>query len=402
MSSLKEIMISQSKELESKLTKIRRHLHKHPELSLKEYETAHYIEKQLTTLGIPYERVGETGVVAHIKGEKSTDSTSVPTIGLRADIDALPIREQTDLPFSSINEGVMHACGHDGHTTILLGAAELLYKNRKHIPGNILCVFQHAEEEGDGAKEMVELGIIENYNVSAFMGLHLWPHLPLGTIGVRTGSMTAACDDFDIEVMGKSGHSARPQEGIDALSIAFKIIEAMQYIKATSISPLDSSIIHIGQINGGDNRNVIADHVTLKGTVRTLSPKIRRHLAKEINRLTQGIGKMYGAKTSLNYEYGPAPITNDAFITQIIKESSETLWGNQKVVELLEPSLGADDFGEFAQQVPSSYFRLGIQDEDHYHDLHHPKFSFDEKILPIGAVTFAHSAINAITKMEES
>lgn len=401
MNDLKTAFLVQVEEIESELIKIRQYLHKHPELSYQEYETANYIEKQLTTMGISNKRISKTGVIALIEGEKESTSKEKITIGIRADTDALPIHEQTGLPFSSVNQGVMHACGHDGHTAILLGAAQLLQQNKNEIAGNILCVFQHAEEEGGGAKELIDLGIIETYNVSAFMALHLWPHLPLGTIGIRYGSMTAACDDFDIKIVGKSGHSARPNEGIDAISIAIKIINSIQQMKLSMISPLDASVIHFGQINGGSGRNVIADQVTIKGTVRSLTPKVREKLAQEINRLAQSTGEMFGAQVSVNYEYGPAPVTNDDLVTQVVAKSSQSLWGTEKLTEIKDPSLGADDFGEFAQKVPSTYFRLGIRDHKHHYDLHHPKFSFDEKALSIGAATFAYSAINTISEMEE-
>ncbi|MFA1820164.1 M20 family metallopeptidase [Virgibacillus oceani] len=393
-------LVNDSKEIEEELISIRRHLHKYPELSFKEFETSNYIEQKLKEIGLPHKRIGDTGIVAWIDGEKETGSSSSFTIGLRADIDALPIKEQTGLPFSSENEGVMHACGHDGHTTILLGAARLLYQNKEHFKGKVVCVFQPGEEEDGAAKEMIRLGVLEHPKVNAMVGLHLWPYIPFGTVGIRSGSMTASCDDFTIKIKGKSGHGARPYEGVDAIAVSQYIMQAFQHLVVKTTSPLDPIVVHVGKINGGSARNVIADEVVLEGTTRTLTNEYREMIEKEVKRLAENIAHNYNANIEVDYVWGHSPITNDEEITNIVNESVREQWGYEKVVELGEPSLGADDFGDFSQVVPCCYFRLGIKKGDEKaHSLHHPKFSFDDTILLRGAATFAYIAIKAINKM---
>jgi amidohydrolase len=391
---LNQLLIERAKDLEAELISIRRHLHQHPELSFQEFETANYVEEQLNKHGIPNKRIGETGVVATITGEKEGSNF---TIGLRADIDALPIQEETGLPFSSENEGVMHACGHDGHTTILLGTARLLFENRKHFSGTVVCIFQPGEEADGAARELIRLGVLENPKIDAMLALHLWPYLPLGIVGVKRGSMTASCDDFTIEVIGKSGHSARPHEGIDAISVSMHIMQAIQHFVTKTNNPLNPVVVHIGKIEGGSAGNIIADRVKLEGTTRALSMENRKKLAKGIEQLVHQVASTYKAKANLNYRWGHAPVMNNDEITDLIKEAVQNEWGEEGIAELSEPSLGADDFGDFSQAVPSSYFRLGIKKEgEEAFSLHHPKFDFDEKLLAKGVAIFAVMALKVM------
>ncbi len=397
---LGQVFVKTSKEMEEELITIRRHLHKYPELSFQEYETSRFIEKKLNEFGIPNERVGETGIKAWIYGEK--EGTSSFTVALRADIDALPIKEDTELSFSSVNEGVMHACGHDGHTTILLGAAHLLYQNRKQFSGNVVCIFQPGEEADGAAKEMIRLGVLEKPKVDRMIALHVWPYLPFGTVGIRSGSMTASCDDFTITVKGKSGHSARPHEGVDAISISMRIMQAIEYLVLKMNNPLDPIVVHIGKITGGSARNIIAEKVVLEGTARALSIKNRQKIKEEITRISNDVAKTYHAEVEITYMDGNAPVLNDAEVTSLVGNASRDLWGKDKVVELSDPSLGADDFGEFSLVVPSTYFRLGInQSNDSMYGLHHPKFTFDDTLLSIGAATFAYTAVKATKQSSE-
>lgn len=398
---LGQLFAKESIKLEEELISIRRHLHKYPELSFQEFETSAYVEKKLNEWGIENKRVGKTGIVAWVKGNKEIPSGEATyTIGLRADMDALPIKEETGLPFSSVHEGVMHACGHDGHTAILLGASRILHENRKHFNGMVVCVFQPGEEDNGAAQEMIELGVLEDPKIDAMIALHLWPYLPFGKVGVRSGSMTASCDDFTIEVFGKSGHGARPHEGVDAISVSTQIMQAIQQLITKMNNPLHPIVVHIGEFKGGSARNIVAEHAVLEGTIRALSLETRKKIVSEIKRIATEVATLYYAKATIRFENGIAPVINDEQLTNIVAEAVRVQWGENFAEELKEPSMGADDFGEFSVKVPSTYFRLGIKKaNEKAYSLHHPKFTFDDKLVAKGAAIFAYSAINAIYKM---
>lgn len=398
---LSQTFVDRSKAIEDELIAIRRHLHEHPELSFNEFETHDYVKECLNKWGIPYKVIGETGIVAHIQGNKRSEASAY-TIGLRADLDALPIKEETDLPFASVNEGVMHACGHDGHTTILLGAARLLFENRDHFSGTAVCIFQPGEEADGAAKEMIRLGVLEDPEIQGMVGLHLWPYLPFGTVGIRSGSMAATCDEFVIEVNGKGGHSARPHEGIDAIAVSAQIIQAVQHLVNKMTDPLDPVVIHVGKIQGGSARNVISDHAVLEGSVRVLTTEKRKELADELTRLAQDIAASYKANANVEYIYGNSPVINDPQLTDLVGQAAAEQWGEEMVAILEKPSLGADDFGEFSQIIPSCYFRLGIhKQEQETYSLHHPKFDFDDKLVSRGAAVFANIAVKTLNTMED-
>lgn len=396
------LLLRDSKKIEMELIEIRRYLHQNPELSFQEYQTSAFVESKLNELGISNKRIGKTGIVAWIEGEKESSGVASKTIGLRADMDALPITEKTGLPFSSRNNGVMHACGHDGHTTILLGAARLLQKHKASFGGKVICIFQPGEEEDGAAKEMIELGVLTNPNIDAMLALHLWPYLPFGVVGVRGGSMTASCDDFTIKVTGKSGHSARPHEGVDAIAVSIQIYQAIQHLVMKMYNPLDPIVVHFGKIQGGLARNIIADEVVLEGTTRALSTETRKKLAIDIEELVTNIASSCHAEAELEYKWGHAPVTNDIHVTNLLKNAVHEQLGEDMVVELSDPSLGADDFGDFSQEVPSSYFRLGIKkNNEKAYSLHHPKFSFDDQLVSHGAAIFAFSALKVLKGLED-
>lgn len=398
---LSDLFTARSEELQQEFITIRRHLHKYPELSFEEYETSNFIAKKLEEFGIKYERVGDTGIKAVIEGEQENLSAKF-TVALRADIDALPIKEETGEPYSSLNEGIMHACGHDGHTTILLGAARLLHEYRKHFNGKVVCIFQPGEEADGAAKRMIELGVLENPKVDRMVALHLWPYIPFGSIGIRNGSMTASCDDFTIEVYGKSGHSARPHEGVDSINIAMKIIQAIEHLVMKMNNPLNPIVVHVGKITGGTARNVIAEKTVLEGTSRALTEENRTMLKREITRISKQIAEVFHAQADVHFMDGNAPVLNDETVTSIVEEAAIELWGKEKVVELDQPSLGADDFGDFSLIVPSTYFRLGIEkDGEEVYSLHHPKFNFDDTLLSTGVATFAYTAVKLLECSEK-
>lgn len=398
---LSDLFTARSEELQQEFITIRRHLHKYPELSFEEYETSNFIAKKLEEFGIKYERVGDTGIKAVIEGEQENLSAKF-TVALRADIDALPIKEETGEPYSSVYEGIMHACGHDGHTTILLGAARLLHEYRKHFNGKVVCIFQPGEEADGAAKRMIELGVLENPKVDRMVALHLWPYIPFGSIGIRNGSMTASCDDFTIEVYGKSGHSARPHEGVDSINIAMKIIQAIEHLVMKMNNPLNPIVVHVGKITGGTARNVIAEKTVLEGTSRALTEENRTMLKREITRISKQIAEVFHAQADVHFMDGNASVLNDETVTSIVEEAAIELWGKEKVVELDQPSLGADDFGDFSLIVPSTYFRLGIEkDGEEVYSLHHPKFNFDDTLLSTGVATFAYTAVKLLECSEK-
>ncbi|MED3562789.1 M20 family metallopeptidase [Bacillus xiapuensis] len=388
-------IVKVSIELFEQLITIRRHLHQHPELSFKEYATCEYITKVLEEWDIPYNRISETGIYVDIIGRNKKG----PYIGIRADIDALPIQEQTGLPFSSVNQGVMHACGHDGHTTILLGTVYQLHRLRDKFSGRVRCIFQPGEEADGAAQQLIDLGVLENPSIDAMLALHLWPHLPHGTIGVKYGAITASCDDFTIEILGKSGHSARPHQAIDAITISTQILQALHTLVTKSSNPVEPVVVHIGKINGGTASNIVADKVVLEGTTRAVTFETREKLKSQLIDLCESIAKSFGGKATVHYKDGHPPVINSDWVTRTVEESAIELFGPEKVVHLKEPSMGADDFGAFAQIVPSTYFRLGIAlEEKKAFDLHHPQFEFDESIIPIGVQLFTSTVLNKLSR----
>ena len=390
-------MFKLSSSLVEQLIAIRRHLHQYPELSFQEYNTCEYIISRLDSWGIPYQKVGETGIAVDIVGEKAEGLH----IGIRADIDALPIEEKTGLPFSSQNPGVMHACGHDGHTTILLGTVYQLFHLKSEMKGRVRCIFQPGEEADGAAQQMIEQGVLENPPVDGMLALHLWPHLPFGSVGVKYGAMTASCDDFVIEIEGKGGHGARPHQSIDAIAISAQVLHALSFLVTKGNNPVEPVVIHVGKIQGGTASNIVADRVILEGTTRAVTMEARQKVKAQLIKLVQGIVKSYGAKAKITYTQGTPPVINDEWVTRCVEESAKNLLGPAAVHVLKEPSMGADDFGAFAEKVPSTYFRLGIREADRpCYDLHHPDFQFDEKIIPTGVEILTRTVLTWLQNVD--
>ncbi|GKV57272.1 peptidase M20 [Sporosarcina sp. NCCP-2222] len=384
-----------STRLSNEIIAIRRHLHQYPELSFQEYQTVTFIRKMLEAWEIPYKTIGETGVYVDIVGNEEG-----PAIGLRADIDALPIQEEADVPYKSKIDHVMHACGHDGHTSILLGAVHELYAKRDVLEGTVRCIFQPGEEADGAALALIEQGILENPKLDAVIGLHLWPYLPFGSVGVKTGSMTASCDDFKIVIKGKGGHSARPHEAVDAITIATQLIQNLQSITAKSFNPVHPMVIHVGKIVGGEASNVVADTVTLEGTVRALQPDVRKKLQTEVEKVCRAAECLWDANVTVEFVLGAPPIENDRLIANEFEAMAKELLGEEQVFELKDPSMGADDFGYFSEAVPSFYFRLGIKKEGEVsYDLHHPKFHFDDQVLAVGVNLYVNFAKHLLKKV---
>lgn len=385
-------MLSQIKSLAQKITprliEIRRHLHSHPELSGQEYQTAAYIAGVLSSYGLRVqELVGKTGVVAELAG-----GTASKLLAIRTDMDALPILEQTELEFASCQPGIMHACGHDVHTAIGLGTAMILAELDQPLPGTIRFLFQPAEETAQGAKWMLEDGVMAD--VTAILGVHVYPSVMAGDIGIRYGALTAAADDLEIIIMGESGHGARPHEAIDAIWIASQVVTTLQQSISRTLNPLHPVVLTIGQIQGGRAPNVIADAVKLLGTVRSLHPDVRETLPHWIKGIVAGVCEPYGAKFEVNYAHRVPSVMNDPVLTELTAVCAEAALGDHCVQLIHEPSLGAEDFSLYLEHAPGTMFRLGVghRDRTHNYPLHHPKFEVDESAIYAGLVTMAYSA----------
>ena len=385
-------MLSQIKtlaeELAPRLIEIRRHFHSHPELSGQEYQTAAYVSGVLSSYGIHVqEAVGKTGVVGNLEG----NGTKKGILAIRTDMDALPIEERTKLEFASCKSGVMHACGHDVHTTLGLGTAMILAQLRDQLPGNIRFLFQPAEEIAQGASWMVQDGAMRD--VDSIFGVHVFPSLTARSVGIRYGALTAAADDIEIFIQGESGHGARPHEAVDAIWIASQVITTLQQAISRTQNPLRPLVLTIGQITGGRAANVIADQVRMAGTVRSLHPETHANLPEWIEGIIANVCNAYNAKYEMNYRRGVPSVQNDINLTQIIESACREAWGNDLVEILPEPSLGAEDFALYLEHAPGTMFRLGVGHEkkDNY-PLHHPLFEVDESAIVTGVVTLAYSA----------
>ncbi|MFC2948018.1 M20 metallopeptidase family protein [Virgibacillus sediminis] len=355
----------------------RRYLHKHPELSFEEKHTATFIEEKLKSFGLSVKtQVGGHGMVAELEGKGLGK-----TIALRADFDALPIHEENDTPYASANPGVMHACGHDGHTAALLGTAQLLSKYKDQLKGKVLFVFQPAEEKPPGgAKFMIEEGILDG--VDAVFGAHLASDIPLGQIGVGSGYQMAAVDKFKITVKGNGGHGARPNEAIDPIVIGSEVVQSLQKIVSRRVDPLQSAVVTLGVFQAGAAFNVIPDEAIIEGTVRTFDEDVRDLVEKEIHSIVQGITSANHAAHEIDYLRGYPSLFNHHEETAIVKGLFKEVFNEEDVVELV-PTMGAEDFAYFLKERPGTYFRVGSRNESEstHYPHHHPKFDIDERAL---------------------
>ena len=377
-----------AEELAPRLIEIRRHFHAHPELSGEEHQTAAYVSGVLSSCGLMVEEgVGKTGVVGELKGNGATNLH----LAIRTDMDALPIHEATELEFASRIPGVMHACGHDLHTTIGLGTAMILAQFRDSLPGNVRFLFQPAEEIAQGARWMVDDGVMKD--ISAIFGVHVFPTIPAPSVGIRYGALTSAMDDLEIIIQGEAGHGARPHQAIDAVWISAQVITALQQGISRMQNPLHPLVLSIGQINGGSAPNIIADQVKMVGSVRSLNLECRENLPTWIKSIVEGICNTYGAKCTVNYNHRLPSVQNDLELTRIMEKSVQEAFGEEQVISILEPSLGAEDFALYLEHAPGTMFRLGIgKTNAHNYPLHHPRFELDESSIVTGVVTMAYSA----------
>ena len=373
------------------IVSLRREIHREPELGFDTKKTA---EKVLDALeGLPLEvetGLAENGIVATLKGEGGG-----PTVALRADMDALPIQEETDLPFASEEDGKMHACGHDGHTSMLVGAVRALSQDhlRERLNGSVKFIFQPAEEGGGGGRVMVEEGVAES--VSSIFALHLWPGLPFGKAATKAGPIMAAADAFEMRVKGKGGHGAMPHLTTDAVAVAAQIVTALQTIVSREVNPVAPAVLTVGEIEAGFAFNIIPETARLGGTVRTLDADLRKQIPKRMEELARGIARGMRGDAELDYRFSYPVARNDADAAQFALGVIGELFGEENVVELTDSSMGAEDFAFFLEHVPGAFIWLGVGDVS---GLHTPKFAFDEEILSQGSALLAALALKSLSE----
>ena len=380
---------SAAHELRPELVAWRRHLHAQPELAYREVATAAFVRERLAALGLRPSPplAGGTGLTCLIEGQADG-----PTVALRADMDALPIQEANDVSYASTVPGVAHLCGHDAHTTMLLGAAALLGQDRP-ARGHVKLLFQPAEEGGAGAARMIEDGALDDPAVSAIFALHVFPDVEVGHLTVSPGQATAAADAFDIEVIGRGGHAARPHQAVDAIAVAAQVVSALQQLVSRQTDPLTPLVITIGKVEGGFARNVIAPSVRLEGTARSLDPALRERLPGLLEQLVGGVTKAFGASHTLSYRQGYPSTRNHPALLPTLEATVTDLLGEGRLTQL-PPSMGGEDFAYYAERVPGMIARLGVRNEARglVHPLHHPRFDLDEDALPLGAAVLADFA----------
>ncbi|MCK2158759.1 amidohydrolase [Exiguobacterium sp. 17-1] len=352
----------------------RRYLHQHPELSFHEVDTPQFIADRLTELRIEVRTgVGGRGVVGTIRGGKPGK-----TVALRADFDALPIQDEKTVDYRSTVPGVMHACGHDGHTATLLAVAEILVRQKEQLAGNVVLIHQHAEEVvPGGARDMVADGCLDGVDV--IFGTHLWSTTKLGTIGYRVGPVMAAADKFELTLFGRGGHGAKPHETIDAVVLGATIVKELQSIVSRRLDPLQQAVLTIGTLHAGNTFNVIADSAELTGTIRTFDPAVAEQIVREMERTIKGVCDAAGATYSFTYERGYPAVVNHPEETNLLRTVASDIMGAEHVFEIA-PTMGGEDFAYYLQQVPGTFFFTGAGDETFYPH-HHPKFDFEEQAM---------------------
>lgn len=384
MDTLQDLIKDYASKYKEQVIAWRRHIHSHPELSGQEKETSLFIQKVLGELGISFVNdISDYAVIGEIQG-----SHPGPVIALRADIDALPIHEITGLPFASQHEGVMHACGHDGHISILLGAAAILQSIKNQLHGTVKLVFQPSEEEAlnPGAQGIVDSGILDD--VDEIFGLHVWPQLPVGTVGLKKGHLMAASDHFLVHIKGKSTHGAEPHNGIDAIVAAANWIVNVESIVARETNPMENLVCTIGVINGGDRYNVGCGDVYLEGTCRTYEPEKRDYIERRLGESLQALDMMFKTKSTLDYKRGHGATTNDPDAIDYATSIVEKYLGKEAVVHPEHPSMAAEDFSAYLQKIKGAFLWLGTG-FDGNPALHNAGFTIDETILESGITMMA-------------
>ncbi len=370
----------------------RRRLHQYPELGFREHLTAAFVHQRLEAWGIPHQTgIAGTGIVATLLG-----SNPGPVLAIRADMDALPILEENEVPYRSQHEDTMHACGHDGHTAIALATAYYLSQHPHTFAGTVKIIFQPAEEGPGGAAPMIAEGVLKSPDVDAIIGLHLWNNLPLGTVGVRSGPLMAAVELFDCEIQGKGGHGAIPQQTIDSILVASQVVNALQTIVARNVNPLDAAVVTVGSFHAGRTHNVIADTAEITGTVRYFNPALAALIPNRVEQIIAGVCQSHGATYQLNYRKLYPAVINDGAIAALVRSVAETVVETPAGVVPECQTMGGEDMSYFLEQVPGCYFFLGSANETLglAYPHHHPRFDFDETALGMGVELFVRCVEN--------
>ncbi len=376
----------------SDVVRWRRHLHQHPELSFEERKTAQFVYHTLQAFGgFELTRPTRTSVVARLIG-----SAPGGVVALRADMDALPIQEENEFEFVSQNPGVMHACGHDGHTAVLLAVAKVLSRMREEVAGEVRFIFQHAEEVyPGGAQELVDLGVLKG--VDAVLGLHLWAPLPCGQVALKPGHLMAAPDTFYLTVRGQGGHAAQPHLTVDPITVAAQVITNLQHVVSRYNDPLDPLVLSVTQIAGGSTTNVIPNEVQLSGTVRSFKQELRESAPVWMERVIRGVTEAHGADYEFRYEYGYRPVVNDEKLTQTLRQTLTRVFGPGVVVDAVQ-TMGGEDFSAYQQAAPGTFFFVGAGNPDKgiRYPHHHPRFTVDEAALPIAVKAMLAGALRVL------
>ena len=378
-------IVNRIAEFHAEMTEWRRDLHAHPELSMQESRTSAVVQAKLREFGVDEIITGmaEHGVVGVIRGGSSDRA-----IGLRADMDALPIQEETGAPYASVNPGAMHACGHDGHTTMLLGAAKYLAETR-NFDGTVYVIFQPAEEYEGGADKMVKDGLFERCPMDQVYGLHNWPQAPAGTFLWRSGPVMAAVGWFEITVTGKGSHGAFPHQGVDSIMVAAQIVNALQTIVSRTIEPMEGGVGSVGNSSGGDAPNILPERVFMKGTARWFKPSVGDKIEASIFRIATGIAATFGASAEVKFSrHAPATVNDDDAATLAMRAAASVA-GEAKVRHMSEPTMGGEDFAYMLEAKQGAYLMLGGGRGPDEPQLHHPRYDFNDEILPVGASWYA-------------
>ena len=366
----------------------RREFHENPELSWEEVRTGNRICEELTRMNIEVKRIAKTGVLGILKGDKPGK-----TVALRADMDALPVKEANDISYKSKNEGVMHACGHDGHIAMLLGAAKILSLMKDEVEGTVIFIFQPAEEMGQGASKMIEEGAMKG--VDAILGIHLWADLASGKVSLEPGPRMASTDRFQITIRGKGGHGSMPHQGVDAIVAASAVVMNLQSIVSREIGPLEPAVVTIGKFNGGERYNIISEEVLMEGTTRCFNPQVRDKFPIMIERMIKETAKAYRAEGELEYILGHPSVINDIQISQIASRAVVNNFGEESVVKF-EKVTGGEDFAFYGQEAPGLMALVGVRNESKgaMYPHHYKKFNIDEDVLIIGTTLYSQFALD--------
>lgn len=389
------------------LVEWRRDFHRHPELGFEEVRTAGIVADHLRTLGLEVSTgVGRTGVVAVIEPDTfsaAEANTEIPTVMLRFDMDALPIHELNDVEYRSQNDGVMHACGHDGHTAIGMGVAQILNERRNELKGRVKLVFQPAEEGGRGAKAMIADNVLEGPKPSASFGLHLWSRLPLNQIVVQPGPLWASVGSFVLTVHGQGGHGAMPHETVDATMIASQIVVAWQSIIARNVNPTDAAVLSVGTFHSGDADNIISAKATLTGTIRSFDPAVETLVTRRMKEIAEGLCMAHGATCDYSYKPHVGTTQNSEEGAALMAEVAKEIVGDEEVIQI-EPMTVGEDMSEFLNRAPGCFILIGASDpaEEMHSPHHNPTFDFDERMMPVGVAALTGAAIRYLEKSASS